>query len=317
MSRFQPTSGECMVTKDYGHTESLDAFVGQAVEDVKNAGFIHNLCIQVSFDKKLIQSDQLCSCEALAGLWQAPIHPKELYFNHGEYIGCNGIPYIIEELSRKPSSNRALYSLISQKHILKLRNEDTDRPIPSFMVLQCGIDGSRFYCTTYFRALEVSEFLKINVAEIKLVLSQVLREFSDVKEVVLTIFSFSAYATEGFNALQRPKLDWLEKEDLPGIFLKGPAEIGRLLQEKARPSSVIEVTSLAALQRIIDNDQYKNSKNEGLNRGRIRNLLLEAISAGTALQDLRRRHSKHEEIDNLQEEFITLLNLTAREFLQQ
>ena len=85
---------------------------------------------------------------------------NELHINHGSYIG-DGLEHIIDELKNKPSSNRALFSLISQKDISK----SGDNPIPSFMIFQTCIDDNILYCSVYFRALEVSTFLRINTEE--------------------------------------------------------------------------------------------------------------------------------------------------------
>lgn len=302
-----------MECKDYGSIDDLEVFISMAVEDAKVFKKTHNYSIQVKLDKRVIFSEQLASCGSLAKSWQALQPPRELYFNHGQFIGPDGIKHIIDELKEKPTSNRALYSLIAQDQIVS----SYDKPIPSFMILQCAIEGSTVYCTTYFRALEVSEFLKINVAEIKLVLSQILKEFTDTSEVILTILAFTAYVTEGFNTLQRPEIDCLLGEDFPGLLIKNPEKIGILLEEKARPSSVVEVASLLTLLRVIENKAYEYAENEFLMRARIKSLLSEAIEKGNHLAGLRKRHSKHEAVDAAEKDYIELLKSVAKEFIKK
>jgi thymidylate synthase len=99
---------------------------------------------------------------SLAKDYQNPVKPPSLYINHGEYITSDGIVHIINELKLKQTSNRALLSLINQEDIIG----SGDNPIPSFMVLQFSLEGEELYVTTYFRALEVANFLNVNLEEI-------------------------------------------------------------------------------------------------------------------------------------------------------
>jgi hypothetical protein len=299
-----------MECHNYGKIDDFEDLISKAITDAKTAGKAHNFLIQAQFDRELVFSDQLSSCATIASQWQLIDVPENLYFTHGHYIQTGGIAHIIEELKAKPTSNRALYSLISQKHIIN----SLDKPIPSFMILQCAIENDVLYCSAHFRALEVSEFLKINIAEIKLVLSHILKEFTDIKEVTMAVSSFTAYVTEGFSVLQRPKIDFMPPEEIPALIIETPEKIGSLLEEKSRPSSVIETKSLLALRRVIETKAYINTVNESLNRTRIISLLEDAIQKGTDLADLRRRHSKHDEVDKLETAFIECLKATAKEF---
>ncbi|MEC0313654.1 hypothetical protein P8797_11505 [Bacillus subtilis] len=93
--------------------------------------------------------------------------PSRLYLSHGQYYkGPDGIKYIINELNNKSDGNRAVLSLINQADIVG----SGDNPIPSFMVMQFSRENQKdLYVTTYFRALEVSKFLRINLEEFRLI----------------------------------------------------------------------------------------------------------------------------------------------------
>ena len=70
-----------------------------------------------------------------------------------------------------------------------------DHPIPSFLLFQVTVEDNILYATTYFRALEIAKFLKINVQEIKLNLLKIIQECNlrHITKVRVTIHAFNAY----------------------------------------------------------------------------------------------------------------------------
>src|SRR4051794_35392915 len=100
-----------------------------------------NFSLKVSFDVELTKTAQLPDVESLAEDFQKFERPKRLHLSHGEFITEKGLPYIVDELRNKHTSNRAVMSLISQKDIIG----KGDQPIPSFMVLQFGLEGDELY----------------------------------------------------------------------------------------------------------------------------------------------------------------------------
>lgn len=126
-----------------------------------------NLIMHGDFSYDEVNSGIIKSHESIAKEWQDITKPDHLHINHGEFIHKYGDAYefISQELIKKRDSNRAVISMINMKNII----DSGDEPIPSFMLLQFGFSNDNFtklFVTAYFRALEVSRFLPINLAEI-------------------------------------------------------------------------------------------------------------------------------------------------------
>ena len=183
-----------------------------------------------------------------AAQWRLKDPPLDMYFSHGQYYG-DGIQHIIEELKLKPTSNRALYSLLAQGHI----SESGDDPIPSFLTFQCSIEHSVLYCTASFRALEVSRFLKINLEEIRQNLVEICNALPAVVTVHLHIFAFHAYVrTAAAAALRRPKIDVTSEAQLLRLIQKGDVRtLDELLGGFERSTTVVSSKSLEALLGIL------------------------------------------------------------------
>ena len=115
---------------------------------------------------------------------------------------------MIKELKNKEDSNRAVISLIDSKKIIGTG----DKPIPSFLILQFSFENSKrkLICAAYYRALEVSRFLPINIAEICLIIDQLQSAFGGIEEFQLTIHAFLAKIIPNFNCLKVAEID-LEK----------------------------------------------------------------------------------------------------------
>lgn len=190
---------------------------------------IHNLVLHGEISIEEIDCEFVKANTALAKKWQATTPSRDLYMTHGQYINLGskpGLEFIIDELKSKPDSNRACLSLINMLDII----DSGDDPIPSFMVLQFSfLDGGlkRLQVTAYFRALEVLNFLPINIAEICDIIRGIRSNFPNLEKVVMTIFAFRAYCRSGFSCLTKASIDIatpmeiaiaVEKQDLSKII---------------------------------------------------------------------------------------------------
>lgn len=189
---------------NFEEVANLEEAAAKASDAVKVGDVKFNYCLAVSVPAIALVKFPLRDKTELARQWQLPEPPSNFHFNHGMYIG-DGVEHITNELQSKPSSNRALYSLLHQNNISK----SGDKPIPSFMIMQCGIENRTLYCTVYFRALEVSTFLRINIEEIRLTLCHILEKNIDIDTIKLTIFAFKAYNKREQSTLQRSRLDMM------------------------------------------------------------------------------------------------------------
>ncbi|MDO9031991.1 MAG: hypothetical protein Q7V09_16310 [Hydrogenophaga sp.] len=211
-----------------------------------------------------------------AAQWRQKDPTRDMYFSHGEYYG-DGIQHIIDELKVKPTSNRALYSLLAQRDI----SGKGDDPIPSFLTFQCSIEHSVLYCTATFRALEVSRFLKINLEEIRQNLVEICNALPAVVTVHLHIFAFHAYVrTSAAAALRRPKIDVTSEAQLLRHMQKGEVRtLDELLGGYERSTTVVSSKSLEALLCILqmpDGDLHASVHSK---RGLLEPLLKKAIEA--------------------------------------
>lgn len=179
-----------------------------------------------------------------AAQWRHAAPAADMYFTHAQYYG-DGIQHIINELKDKPTSNRALYSLMSQKDISK----SGDNPIPSFLTFQCSIEKEVLYCTATFRALEVSTFLRINLEEIRQNLVEICTKLPVIEKVHLHIFAFHAYVRSvPAAALRRPKIDVMFMPELLILMQEGNVqELDTLLGELAQSTTAVSGDGLTAL----------------------------------------------------------------------
>lgn len=226
--------------------------------------------------------------------WRSEVPPPEFYFTHAQYY-TDGIKHIINELKEKPTSNRALYSLIAQDHI---RNSG-DTPIPSFMTLQCQIDKDILYCTCYFRALEASTFLKINLEEIRQTLVEIYEGIPQFAKVHLTIFAFRAYNDPGRLPLRRPRLETLTVVQLVELLLNpegNPIKTLRdMLNELHGAVTAVSDVNLIALKDILSSNVLQTLKWPG--KPLFINQLERAIAATAKLAALRKKGSHGPGVD--------------------
>ncbi len=184
-----------------------------------------------------------------AAQWRDPTPAADMYFTHAQYYG-DGIQHIIDELKDKPTSNRALYSLMSQKVISK----SGDNPIPSFLTFQCSIEKEVLYCTATFRALEVGNFLRINLEEIRQNLVEICTKLPVIEKIHLHIFAFHAYVRSvPAAALRRPKIDVMFMPKLLILMQEGKVyQLETLLWELAQSTTAVSGVGLETLVGIFE-----------------------------------------------------------------
>ncbi len=240
--------------------------------------------------RKLVMTDVREEAEG----WRSEAVPTDFYFTHAQFY-TDGVKHIIKELIDKPTSNRALYSLISQDHI---RDKGVN-PIPSFMVLQCQIDNDVLYCTCYFRALEVSQFLKINLEEIRQTLVEIHIGVPRFSKVHLTIFAFRAYIEKNRLPLRRPKLETLHDDELLALLLDASAirALDSMLQELSKAVTTVSAEKLESLKRILSYDKPYIKIPEKLKKPLFNEKLLSAIAATKTLAELRQKGSHGDAVD--------------------
>ncbi len=237
--------------------------------------------------------------------WQSAEVPDDLFFTHGKYIDDSiksGRKFITEELARKPDSNRACLSLMNMHDIV----ESGDGPIPSFLTLQFSLSGeenSQINVTAYFRALEVDNFLPINLAEICDFLSFIKVSFPNISHFILTLISFKAYSNPKFNCLKKAEIDTLSPIDIYKVVDSGDIPvILRWLHEKQYSSeTIISTEGLNSLCEAIEKSEYSYPK-KFLSRVK---LALEYIGR---IKEIRKSTSYANEIRELEEEVIKTLD---------
>jgi hypothetical protein len=288
---------------DFTCVESFEEIIGCALEQSKrdNLDYRLNFSLKVSFDISLASGPQLRDADDLASQWQAIDKPDNLYINHGQFIRVDGIPHVIEEL-RKHSSNRALFSLISQDNIVG----SGDNPIPSFLILQSAIESDHLYVTTYFRALEVTQFLRINLEEIRQIVWKIWDEFRSLKRVNLHIFAFRAYANPEINTLQIAQIDSLDQATLLKLLEKNPVHVVELFQSKRLDSTVIDLRGLQNFHDILKDSLKSADLPQGLKKARIVILVERCLQAGGLLADSRKKASHDTNVAEQRSRYICL-----------
>lgn len=281
---------------NYQKITNQQEIISNAKEKIGDNPYILNFNLQSRFDISILEDETFPEEARLAQDFQNSSKPDALYINHGEYIKENGIEHLINMLKGNKNSNRALISLINQDDII----ESADNPIPSFMVVQCSVeDNDTLYLTIYFRALEVSKFLKINLEEIRLIIQQIHKEFIDLKNVNLTIFAFRAYINDTINPLIRPELELLSESRLLKIMEKeAKAELVPLLEEKKSvDSTIVDDDSFKKILRIIDDEKVNIDIPAHLKSTYMKKIFSSIIEIGDAIKDLRAKDSHNPGID--------------------
>lgn len=274
---------------EYKEINSLEEIVNHASEEILDGAGALNYLLPFTISIDAIKQQPIADVTAEAKLWADKTRPQELHINHGEFI-LDGLEHITTELLDKKTSNRALFSLLSQKDI----SNSHDQPIPSFMLMQCSIHDDSLYCTAYFRALEITKFFRINLEEIRLKISTIHDSIPDFKKVNITIFAFRAYSNKNINPLRIPLIDRMSESKICVALQKNPAYISELLLEKIGNSTVVKTESI---ERIISATQELSDACVKFNRVFINTLAKQALQISEKLRSQRKINSHHEGIE--------------------
>ena len=271
----------------------ISEFVKKAIEQCKD-GRCFNLILQGVFPIEEINSSFIKAHQAKAEEWQAKQCPESLIINHGEFLHKYGdsIEFLIKELKNKPDSNRAIVSLINCKDILY----SGDKPIPSFIVLQFSfIEETCIACTAYFRALEVSKFLPVNLAEICIILSKIKNRFPKIANFNITIHSFSAYSNPEFYCLEVAEMDLIANKGAIAIAVikNDYNKLLFFLNSKIRDESYVIIDGMIELHNALKSvpDQYNQE---------LINYISISLNLMTELSEIRQSSSHSNEIMILQ-----------------
>lgn len=292
----------------YQPFDRIEDLANHAEASIEQGRRYLNFFVSGEFSADSIRNKPIKDKTEIAEKWRASDEvPSNLIINHGKYIG-EGLDHIIYELVNKPSSNRALYSLIDQDDIL----DSGDAPIPSFMIFQCAIDSDILYCTAYFRALEIANFFRINLEEMRLNMCEILNKKS-VSKVRLSVFAFSAYNKPDQVPLEKAQIDFMTAIDIMDLYDSEPGRIPELLEMKAKVTTVIYLEGLEAIKGWLAPTREAKWPTL-LNVPAINTRVDDAISIGKELQLLRRSNSHDPRVDQVSEDFVKAIKLIAEEF---
>ena len=286
---------------EYPH---LQAFSEAVAHEVEVGQRLINYIATAELSVASIKDEPLPGVTDKAKKWAQETVPEELIINHGSFIG-KGMEHVLSELAQKPDGNRALYSLINQENIVG----KGDVPIPSFMVFQCVVVEKILYCTAYFRALEVANFLRINLEEIRLNICRIL-DTVNVTKVRLSIFTFSAYNNPEQIPLEKCELDRLDSLDLADRYDDNYALVADLLDEKARETTAVLDDGLIAIKSWLAPQRAKKWP-KGLNVEAVHIAVANALQVGARLREARKKFSYEKAIAA---EYVASIKKIAGEF---
>lgn len=293
--------------------DSLETIIKLAQSEITQPHKM-NFNLNVEFGIDLL-NHPITSVTKLATDFQNQECPKNLYMNHGEYIHRNkdGIKNVITELQTKVDSNRAIISLINQCDIVG----SGDEPIPSFMILQFRLENKTLYVTLYFRALEVSKFLRINIEETRMILKEIYDSFvSKIENINLTIFAFRAYIKENINVLERPELDQKTEQEIFKLLKQDPnTSLIPLIEEKKQLSTKIEYQSLQIICNWLEDedDDIKNFINDKLKRPIVLSHIKQIIGIMQNIEGLRCKISHGVDLDVEEKKYSAMMDALIRE----
>ena len=248
---------------EYKEIEYLQNIVIISCEEIVKDTCKENYILAFNISIENLNKNKLLDVETEASEWGSEVCPKHFFFNHGQFRE-GGLEHISNELKVKKTSNRALYSLLDQKKIIK----SGDKPIPSFMVFQCLLseDNSILSVAVYFRALEISNFLKINLEEIRQNIIKIYENNVKFESVNLLIIAGRAHHSPGQIPLKRAEIDLLEQLPLFRLLQSNRAKIRDMLIEKSEIQSVIEFRSLELLKGCLEDQKIDNGLINKLNK---------------------------------------------------
>lgn len=234
-------------------------------DTVKYYGGINNLYINVDTTVGEYKSDMEVNFKTdieNAQQWLEEEVPSTLYYNHGQYMidsRNKGIDYIIKELERNSTSNRAIIPLVRFRDVL----DKQFGHLPGLNSIQFGFlndEKAELFCSVYLRSLEVNHFLKINLSEIYLLLIQIINEIRSVKRLIINIYAFKAQYKEKFSCFRKAKIDTLNVGTLSKfVYQRNISEIVSLLKDKFEmEETVINTTGLTLFYDILKESELYN-----------------------------------------------------------
>lgn len=230
----------------------------QIREAVKYFGGISNLNLRIESDFNSFQRDMNCFFKhdiETAKLWLKETVPSTLYYNHGSYMidkDIKGIDYIIDELKRNSTSNRAIIPLIRLADVL----EHKFNYLPGLNSIQFGFlndEKTELICSVYLRSLEVNHFLRINLSEIYLLISRLHDEIRSIKSITINMYAFKAQYKEKFSCFRRALIDTSSPGEIANIiYSKNLVRLIELLEDKFQmQETVINTEGLCSLYDIM------------------------------------------------------------------
>ena len=294
-----------LLFRNQSHNSFKSSLVSNAYEQVRET--VHyfggisnlNLTIENSFDN--YQKDMNVHFKEdieTATLWLSKEIPDTLYYNHGYYMNYSnkkGVDYVIDELKRNSTSNRAIIPLLNLKNVIELQFSY----LPGLNSIQFGFlndEKKELICTMYLRSLEVNHFLRINLSEIYLLISQIHNEIRSIKSVIINVYAFKAQYKEDFSCFKKAKIDVLTPPELSvSVFNKDIRKILELVKDKFEmQETVVNLTGLSSL--------YDFMRYSGLYNTDCTNNLLYVINSMKELDAEYRKNSDYsdENINNLE-----------------
>jgi len=293
------------------HANTLSAIAADAREQCNPEKF--NLVLEYELPFSAIGDAFVQGYEERALLWIKDSAPSTQHFSHGQYFkGEAGIQYVLDELQKKPTSRRALLSLICMDDLLGKHPERTsaveDAPLPAFLILQFAISNNVLYATAYFRALEVAEFLPINLAEIAIHCRRIRNQTQNLELLRLTVVAFRAYSSPGFRCLQKASIDAVLEMDIYIAVKEGDIpKLKMWLGDKLQPDSAILLNGLESLRQALG--RVADTRYTSI----FRNAIDDAISALSTVRDLRQNASEGPHLENSWGAFKTALQKALHE----
>lgn len=238
----------------------------QIKKSVQYYGGINNLSMVIKADLlsyKKDMTEQFCQDIEIAKLWLKETFPPTLYYNHGKYMvsdDIKGINYIIDELKRNSTSNRAIIPLIRFDDVLKNRFTY----LPGLNSVQFGFtndEKTELCCSVYLRSLEVNSFLKINLSEIFILVSHICDEIRSIKKISIYLYAFKAQYKEHFSCFKKASIDSMSAGKLANITYSKSKDLLDILKDKFEMNeTIINTSGLDALYDIMYNSAIYSAK---------------------------------------------------------
>lgn len=233
----------------------------QIKESVEHHGGINNLSMIIKSDLSSYIKDmrQYFKQEINdAKMWLAESVPSTLYYNHGKYMnndGVRGIDYVIDELNRNSTSNRAIIPLINFSDVLEHKVDY----LPGLNSIQFGFVNdtkTELCCSVYLRSLEVNKFLKINLSEIYTLVSHISKEIRSINKINIYLYAFKAQYKGHFSCFKKAKIDTISPGELSHSIYKDSYKLLDLLKNKFDMNeTIVNTFGLESLLDIMSNSQ--------------------------------------------------------------